>query len=50
MSDEERSPKSKHNGIKSMRATGSAGKKPMHPCDNCKCSRYSPCHCQRKKK
>lgn len=33
-------------GLKSHRGEG---KHPEYSCDNCKCNRYSPCKCMRKK-
>lgn len=35
-------------GLKALRS-GRDSKGPQHQCDNCRCRRYSPCTCQRKK-
>jgi hypothetical protein len=34
-------------GLKRLRKV--SGKTPTHKCDNCSCTRYSPCTCMRKK-
>lgn len=36
-------------GLKRMRKNNS-DKKPKYNCENCECSRYSPCGCQKGKK
>jgi len=35
-------------GLKKLRAN-SVDRVPRYDCDNCKCKRYSPCGCERKK-
>ena len=41
--------KKEYKGLKRLRNRTDKGKLPTYSCANCKCQRFSPCTCMRKK-
>lgn len=37
-----------YKGLKRLRNNAERNREPIYHCDNCKCNRYSPCHCMKK--